>query len=608
VRTWNERLRTRLCIASQDHFGDPDDDVIEAPPRIRVLTRLRDLSAANDRRSSSRLSAALVVAAVAAIPAAFYVVGLGFYYDDHFFLGIMSTSHDRSVPGLVNALANEDSKAWLRPAMYGGLAILFRLFGTNPLPYHLFVAALVPVCAVLLYLVLDRLRVPGFLALGVPIVFASAPHYSTDRFWLASYPAPASVALALAGVYALLRACEVRGRRLTFWLVGGGAAIVLSVLLYEVAVPLLIVVVAALWYRGRTGSRSVRITAFSSSLVLAAVLAYKVFAATTLTTGSSYQLGYGGTNFIHHIGYLVSGSVKVNFGTYGLALPYVVCWIFAHRPTWSAAAASLLVGVLVLAYLRRHRELELPTLRHNGTPIWRLLVGAGVALIAVGYASFLVTEQIYFTSAGIDNRVNIVAAIGVAVLAVGLVLRAIQSLPARRQGSGFAVGLALVAATGTLITSTLADYWVAASARQDEVLPRLISALPANIHNATVVLDGVCPEIGPGVVFAAPHDLAGALRSHYQDPTIRANVATTGVVGIESRGLVISAVLPWRTIPLFYPFRSRLFVYDWPRGSSVVLHDAAAARRYLAATPRPSCPPLRSFAWGIRTSRFVPFK
>jgi hypothetical protein len=581
--------------------------VIEAPPRFRGLTRLRDLSAAIDRRPSPRLSAALVVAAVAAIPAAFYVAGLGFYYDDHFFLGIMSTSHDRSVPGLFDALAKEDSKAWLRPAMYGGLAILFRLFGTNPLPYHLFVAALVPVCAVLLYLVLDRLRAPGFLAIGVPIVFAAAPHYSTDRFWLASYPAPASVALALAGFYALLRACEVRGRRLTFWLVGGGVAIVLSVLLYEVAVPLLIVVVAALWYRGRTGSRSMRITAFTSSLLLAGVLVYKVIATTTLTTGSSYQLGYG-TSFLRHIGYLVSGSVKVNFGTYGLALPYVVWWIFAHRPTWSAAAASLLVGAVVLAYLRRHRELELPTLQHKGTPIWRLLVAAGVALIALGYASFLVTEEIYFSSAGIDNRVNIVAAIGVAVLALGLVLRAIQSLPARRQGAGFAVGLALLAATGTLITSTLADYWVAASARQDEVVPRLIGALPAKLPNATVVLDGVCPEIGPGVVFAAPHDLAGVLRSHYQDPTIRANVATTGVVGVESRGLVISAVLPWGTIPLFSPFRPHLFVYDWPRGSTVLLRDAAAARRYLAATPRLSCPPLRSFVWGIRTSRFVPFK
>jgi hypothetical protein len=70
---------------------------------------------------------------------------------------------------------------------------------------------------------------------------------------------------------------------------------------------------------------------------------------------------------------------------------------------------------------------------------------------------------------------------------------------------------------------------------------------------------------------------------------------------------VISTVIFGRTTPLFYPFRPHLFVYNWPRRSTVLLRDAAAARRYLAATPRLSCPPLRSFVWGIRTSRFVPF-
>jgi hypothetical protein len=564
-----------------------------------------DIAAATDQRTSASLSAALVVAAVAAIPAAFYVADLGFYLDDHYFLGAMSTSHDRSVPGLFDALARNDSKAWLRPGMYFGLALLFRLFGTNPLPYHLLVAALVPACAVLLYLVLHRLRAPGFLAVGVPIVFAAAPHYSTDRIWMASYAAPASVALALAGFYALLRAGEARGRRLTVWLVGGGAAIILSVLSYEVAVPLLIVAALVLWYRGRSGLGSTRITALFSSVLLAGVLVFKGIAATTLTTGSTYQLGYQ-TSFAHHIGYLLSGSVKVNFGTYGLALPYVVWWIFSHHLTWSAVAASLLVGTVVLVYLRRNGDLELPALRPSGTRTWRILVVAGVALIAIGYASFLTTDEIYFTSAGIDNRVNIVAAIGVAVLALGLVVRAIQWLPARRQRTGFAVGLALLAATGTLITSTLADYWAAASARQREVVARLTGALPAKLTNTTVVLDGVCPEIGPGVVFAAPYDLAEVLRLRYHDPTIRAPVATA-VVEADSRGLVISTVLFGKLGPHFYPYRPRLLVYDWSRGSTVVLRDATAARRYLARTPRPSCPPLRSFNWGIRTSRFVPF-
>jgi hypothetical protein len=555
----------------------------------------------------SSLIGALVVVVVAAIPAAFRLGGLGFYLDDHYFLGLMSTSRGHSVTALFNVLADNDPKAWTRPAMYLLLAALFRLFGTSPLPYHLFVAALVPLCAVLIYLILDRLRAPSFLTLGAPIVFAAAPNYSTDRFWLASYAAPASVALALVSVYAALRACDSQERRLAGWVVVGGAALVLSLLMYEIAVPLLVALVAFLWYRGRLERGSARVAAVSWLLALAAALGFKLIATRTLAAGTSHQFGYP-SGFLHHIGYLVSGSVKVNFGTYGVGLPYVVGWIFAHRLTWTAVAASLLVGVLVYAYLARNaQDLELPAARHLERWTARRLLGAGLALFVVGYASFLVTEDIYFTSTGIDNRANIVATVGVAVIAVGLVLWAVGTLSARRQALAFSLAVALLATIGTFITSTLADYWVAASHRQHEVVARLSDALPAKLTNATVVLDGVCPEIGPGIVFAASYDLAGELQARYYDPTIRAPV-TTAAVSVEPKGLAISTIIyGTKRPPHFYPYRPRLLIYDWPRRSSVRLTDAATARRYFANTPRPSCPPLRSFTWGIHTSRLVPF-
>jgi hypothetical protein len=579
---------------------------VSRPGRLlpSALSPLTAEESAIGRSASSRLLAALVVAIVAVIPTVPYLTGLGFYLDDYYFLGVMSASDDRSVPGLFEALLDADGKAWLRPAMYLGLGGLFRLFGTNALPYHLFVVALVAASAVLFYLVLDRLRTPRFLALGAPIVFAAAPHYSTDRFWLASYAAPASVALALAALYAFLSARAARGRKLAAWLVGGGAALVLSALLYEVALPLLEVGVAALWFGARAGPRSRLITAATASLLLFIALVYKAIAATALVGDSSYRVGYE-TGVLHHLGYLVSGSVKVNFGTYGLALPYVVGWIFTHRPTWMAAAASLFVGVVVLAYLTREaRSLELP--RPDGPRKWLRLVVAGVALIAVGYASFLVTEKIYFTSAGIDNRVNIVASMGVAVLAIGLVARGVAFLPPRRHAVGFASLCAALAATGTLITATLADYWVAASNRQEEVVTRLRSALPAKLTNTRVVLDGVCPEIGPGVVFTASYDLEGALRIRYGDPTIRAPVATQAV---EARptAFVISTVLFGNLNPHVYPYGSRLLIFDWRTGELITLRDAVVARRYLEAHPRPPCPNLRSFAWGIETSRYMPF-
>jgi hypothetical protein len=576
---------------------------------IRGLLRSHPSAATADeavqgRRTSSKLLAALVIATVAAIPTIPYLSRLGFYLDDYYFLGAMSASHDRSLPGLFEALLDVDQKAWLRPAMYVGFGGLFRLFGTNALPYHLFVAVLIPLSAVLLYLLLDRLRAPGFLALGAPIVFAAAPHYSTDRFWLASYPAPASVALALAALYAFLRAREARSWKLAAWLVSGSGALVLSALLYEVAIPLLGVGILGLWYGAREDARSRHVTAATASLLLLAALVYKTLAATTLVGNSSYRVGYE-SGVLHHLGYLLSGSVKVNFGTYAVALPYVVGWIIVHRPTWTALGESVVVGVVVLTYLASGRcSLELPP--QNETRTWLRLVVAGIALIALGYASFLVTEKIYFTSAGIDNRVNIVSSMGVAVVAVGLILGAIQHLPPHRQPLGFAFACAVLAATGTLITGTLADYWATARDRQDEVVARLRSALPTSLTNTTVVLDGICPEIGPGVVFTASYDLTGAMRLSYRDPTIGAPVATEAVEA-GPRALVVSTVLFGNVNPHAYPYGPRLLVFDWRTGGAVPLRDAGEARRYLATHPRPPCPPLRSFNWGIETSRYVPF-
>ncbi len=554
----------------------------------------------------ARLADGLLVVAVVALPAAFYVGGLGFYLDDHYWLGLMANSDDKSVPGLFETLAGDDPKAWLRPVMYLLLTAAYSVFGGHAWAYHVLVVALVAACALLVHALLSRLGAPRFLALGVPLLFAAAPHYSSDRFWLASYAAPASLALSLAGIYAYVRGSASRGPRLGAWLVGGSVALGLGVFMYEITLPLFVVAVAFLWHRSRAAGGSLRLTARVAALSLVAVLIAKGVATELAGGGTSHQLGYQ-SGFLHHMGYLVSGGVKVNFGTYGIGLPYVIGWIATHHLTWSAALASLLVGSLLFLYLAHAGELELPPARlANGRRPWRYIVAGGLALLVVGYGSFVVTDVIYFTSAGIDNRVNIVAAIGVAMLAVGLVLRGLELLPeARRQGA-FAFAVALLAAIGVFVTNTLADYWRAASAEQETVLADLRRDLPAELEGMTVVLDGVCPEVGPGIVFTAHYDLAGALQRLYHEPTITAPVATAAM-SAEARSLVISTLLFDTSEPRRYRYGPHLLVYDARTRTSHLLTGRAEARRYLAASPRPSCPPLRSFSWGIPTSRLVPF-
>jgi hypothetical protein len=542
------------------------------------------------------------VALVAAIPAAFYVHGLGFYLDDHFFIAVMDTSRQHSVAGMFHVLLEDDSKAWLRPAMYAGFAAMFRLFGTDPLPYHVVVAALVPLSAVLLYILLVRLRAPAFVAVAVPIVFAAAPHFSTDRFWLASWAAPASLVFAIAAILCFLEAVNAHATRPVL-VAGGCLAVVTSVLLYEVAIPGLVVAVAVLVVRARR-VRSARLPAAAAASATIGSLVYKAVASATLVGSSTYRVGYS-DGALHHLGYLISGSIKVNFGTYGMGLPYVVGWIVAHHLTWVAVVPTVLVGVLVYAYLVRR---DAPELTDAVGTRWRRVAVCGIAIFVLGYATFLVTGAVYFTSAGIDNRVNIVAAVGVAFLAVALLVGATSRLPPDRRRVALAAGCAIVAATGTLVTGTLADDWVAANTKQQLVLARLDAVLHGRAANATVVLDGVCPEIGPGIVFAAGYDLADALRARRGEFVgIHEAPVATKVMAARPRGLVISTFLFGTLRPHLYPYRPLLVVYDWRRATLVRLANEADARAYLASTPRPSCPDLRSFNWGIHKSRFVPF-
>ena len=559
--------------------------------------------------SKERLRDASFLALVATLPALFYLWRLGFYLDDYYELELMKTSHDQSLWGLFHALLSGDPKSHLRPVEYFGLAVLYRLFGTDPLPYHIVLAVLVPLCAVAAYLVLRELRQPRFLALGVPLLFAAAPHYSSDRFWVVAYSPTLSLTLYLISLYCGLRAFETEGRDQVGWVVGAIALMFASIFMYEIALPLFVVTALYFWYRWRTSDRpgrSVPVIAYASALALTIVV--KIALALWVGTETSYSIGGYQGGLAHHTAYMVSGAVKVNFVTYGFGLPYVLGWIVDHRFSWGVLGASALVALLTFFYLTRGvRHLELAPFRRGlRWPAWLELVGAGLLLVVLGYAQFVVTGEIYFTSVGIDNRVNIVAALGIAVLVIGLLLRATGLARPERRGTIFSVVVAALAGTGVFVTNTIAGYWGSAYSRQKDVVERLEQTLPPNPAHRTVLLDGICPEIGPGIIFLGHYDLAGALSTVYRDTTIKADVMTDDVDAARS-ALVINTTWLGVTDTRSYPYGERLLVFDWHSKSLTPIANADAARSYLMRTPRLDCPPRRGFTWGFRTSRWVPF-
>ena len=596
------RWRMRRCSVASLRprgYGPCSDEGPESRPTIQAPS-LAGREHAKD---------VVFIALVSALPALFVVSTLGFYLDDYNALMLMRTSDDQSLWGFYTALLSGDPKAQLRPLEYAMLAGLYWLFDTNPLPYQIFLATLVPVCAAMLYLVLVRITRHRYVALGVAIVFATAPHYSSARFWVVAFSPTFVLALYLTSVYCLLRALETSGRRLAAWAAGAALAMLVSLFIYEIALPLFVLTAAYFWYRARrTGTRALAVAAWSYALVLALAIVAKLGLALDIGNETSYSVGGYQGGLLHHLAYVTSGAIKINFGTYGLGLPYVLWWILDHRFSALVLVTALIAGVLVFLYLTRGvRGDRVPTAARGARwPLWLELAAAGLVLMAAGYGLFVVTGQIYMTSAGIDNRVNIVPALGMVILAVGLLLRGLELVAPRLRGTVFSLSIAVLAAAGIVVTNTIADYWGAAYARQGEVMERLQRALPENPTDTIVLLDRICPEIGPGVVFLAHYDLAGALRTEYSDASIEAAVMTDDV-DAEGSGVVIGTTFVGVTERLSYPYEKGIVVYDWRRDSLTPLPDRAAARAYLRNTPRIDCPPLRSFAWGIRTSRWVPF-
>jgi len=94
------------------------------------------------------------------------------------------------------------------------------------------------------------------LSLAVVVVYASLPHYSTDRFWYAAAQANLSMTLYFFSSYCDLRELRSRGVRALAWKAGAVLALFASTLAYEVFMPLFLLnPVLLAFYRKRLQQR-----------------------------------------------------------------------------------------------------------------------------------------------------------------------------------------------------------------------------------------------------------------------------------------------------------------------------------------------------------------
>lgn len=279
-----------------------------------------------------------------------------------------------------------------------------------------------------------------------------------------------------------------------------------------------------------------------------------------------------------------TGAVGIDFGTFGLGLPHTVGWSVPHAGIGGIVVA-ILIAVGTYRYLGAVRGPALGEGRWSHSAWWRLGV-AGILVFALGYSIFLTTGRIGFSSTGIANRVSTAAALGASIVLIAVLGWATTWL--RSPGASdraFRAGIAALCASGVIVINGLGSFWIQSWQTQRDVLAEVHAALPTLPSGSTVLLEGVCPYVGPAIVFESSWDLQGALRVHHRDRSLGGDV-TGGITSIEPRGIVTRIY----QVEVVHPYREHLYLYDRATGTAVALTDEDVARRLLSAPRAPSCP------------------
>jgi hypothetical protein len=536
-----------------------------------------------------------------------YVAQLGFYGDDWLFLKYLTMAREETFLGFWRTLWEHEPILRQRPVQISFMAALYQVFGSAPLPYHFANVAVLTAMICWLYLALRALDLPRPPALSIALLYGLLPHYSTDRFWVASSMAVQSqAAFFLASLAGFAAVRQLLWRRAFAWAVVSLLALAVSLLAYEVVLPMFVLSAAATWWLGWRAGRPHRWLATFIAAQAAVVVSTIVFKSRVTVrlsvdglTGrlpfimrQLFNWDYGADDY----GLNIRKATEIAYGDLGLALPYTAAGLGDRYTGGAIMILALALGVMIAAYLGQLCAMEswdwLPARR------WSYLVLVGMLVFWAGYGVFLTTTQVQFAVAGIGNRTTIGATVGVAVTFAGAVGLLCVRLPARWRARSFAGVVAAVCCCGVLTFATYGAFWGQAARQQRAIVAAVRDQYPVIPAGSVLLLDGACPYAGPAQVFESAWDFASALTVTYGDPTIRADIVTPRLTVEPSH---IATVI-YGSIRKQYPYGSDLLVYDYRRDVSAVLGDYAAAKAYFErANPDRSggCPPGRE-GFGVR--------
>lgn len=556
---------------------------METAPEHRPVRRLLALRPA----ASDSLFLGLFVLASCLL----YAGRLGFYSDDWEYLSRLCNCRDQSMAGLFACMGWPG--LYIRPLQLVQLAVLYKLSGLDPLLYHVMNTLVFAVAVLLFHHALRKLRAPDIVALCAPLLWASVPLFSTDRFWIAVFMANLSMVFCFGAFLFLGASATGTSLRAVCLRLGCLVAMGASALSYEAPVGLFAMVPVLSWYAGPTPEKSAKWRWLRTHRGFALISGLLLVSGVILKLVSQQRQVFQG-RFLKHMDkvalHAISQGLEFNFGRLGLGVPAAAWQSLRQYSDAARLGVAVVLGIAVFAYLYlRFRD------DAGVSSSWMMFPAtalAGLVIYSLGYVLFGAMIHDEFANTGVWNRVAIASASGAAIAMVGMLgCMAWAFRRPRFQRAAFAFLIAVVAASGVLAVNTLAGLWIEARHRQQVVLDDIRSRHATLPLGSTFILSGVCPYVGPGIVFECDWDLAGALQILYRDPTLKADVATPALK-TEAAGL--SKL--FYEVETTYPYGPNLLLYDFRTKALVRLTDEPTARRYLGpggSAALPQCPPGR---------------
>jgi hypothetical protein len=505
----------------------------------------------------------LIVFAAGALVYGRHVQIGGFYNDD------WSNASAINFRGFGNSV-----HAWLdvyphRPLQALYIPGVYALFGAHPWAHIASSIIVAAGASTVLFVLLRRLGLMRVPAMAIAVLTLLFPWSDGVRLWATAGLISASVALFLGGV--LLGMHALRTRSLVAH-AGSLALYLISILLYEIAAPLLVLLplayLCAAPRRAALWRWLIDIIVVGGTLVLWTTRAASAYPRLPLKDLPK--------NIVHFADQALTIAARaiVPLGTPTRG-PVLIL----------AALALLAIGVLA------RRPAGHPLQGDARTVL--VLAILGIVVVVLGYATFAVGEPSDYQPrfGGAQNRVNEVAGLGYCAIAVAVwwsvVLLARAATRDRWAAlSTVALPVALLAVTAGYAVKVNRDrrIWDRSANRQTHILAAIWQAVPDPSPTTTIVTFGHPQNEGFGIpVIGGPLDESGAVQLHYRDRSLRAFGVFQGTTLSCEPGAV---VLNGNSLTDARGKYTRTVFVDVTSGRRAYIHSAAQCRRVQSSFPR----------------------